>query len=105
MSFSDAQQFLLQTHKGEKHMTNREMMEIAMRQSAEDMGCRVEDLKADKNVVVPINLGKKARKYLKEPITCNLVSYGNNIMAASIPETMDLVSAYVDKFELIFHIF
>ena len=44
MSFSDAQQFLLQTHKGEKHMTNREMMEIAMRQSAEDMGCRVEDL-------------------------------------------------------------
>ena len=28
-------------------MTNREMMEIAMRQSAEDMGCRVEDFKAD----------------------------------------------------------
>ena len=84
-------------------MTNREMMEIAMRQSAEDMGCRVEDLKADKNVV-PINLGKKARKYLKEPITCNLVSYGNNIMAASIPETMDLVSAYVDKFEF-YHCF
>ena len=54
-------------------MTNREMMEIAMRQSAEDMGCHVEDFKADKNVVVPINLGKKARKYLKEPITCNLV--------------------------------
>ena len=85
-------------------MTNREMMEIAMRQSAEDMGCHVEDLKADKNVVVPINLGKKARKYLKEPITCNLVSYGNNIMAASIPETMDLVSAYVDKFEF-YHCF
>lgn len=66
-------------------MMNREMMELAMRQSAEDMGCRVEDFKADKNVVVPIKLGKKARKYLKEPITCNLVSYGNNIMAASIP--------------------
>ena len=83
---------------------NREMMELAMRQSAEDMGCRVEDFKADKNVVVPIKLGKKARKYLKEPITCNLVSYGNNIMAASIPETMDLVSAYVDKFEF-YHCF
>lgn len=55
-------------------MTNCEMMEIAMRQSAEDMGCHIEDFKADKNVVVPINLGKKARKYLKEPITCNLVS-------------------------------
>ena len=40
-------------------MTNCEMMEIAMRQSAEDMGCHIEDFKADKNVVVPINLGKK----------------------------------------------
>ena len=49
-------------------MTNREMMELAMRQSAEDMGCRVEDFKADKNLVVPIKLGKKARKYLKEPM-------------------------------------
>ena len=29
MSSSDAQQFLLQTHKGEKHMMNREMMELA----------------------------------------------------------------------------
>lgn len=29
-------------------MTNREMMELAMRQSAEDMGCHVEDFKADK---------------------------------------------------------
>ena len=72
-------------------MTNREMMEIAMRQSAEDMGCRVEDFKADKNVVVPINLGKKARKYLKEPITCNLVSYGNNIcLLYTAPSPRDL---------------
>ena len=47
-------------------MTNREMMEIAMRQSAEDMGCHVEDFKADKNVVVPINLGKKARKFYEQ---------------------------------------
>ena len=32
---------------GEKFMTNREMMEIAMRQSAEDMGCREEDFKTN----------------------------------------------------------
>ena len=53
MSFSDAQQFLLQTHKGEKHMTNREMMEIAMRQSAEDMGCRVEISRRTKMLLFP----------------------------------------------------
>ena len=73
-------------------MTNREMWEIAMRQSAEDMGCCAEDFKKNRNVVSLLKLGKGARKYLKEPITCNFVSYGNNIVAASINETLDLVS-------------
>ncbi len=80
-------------------MTNREMLEIAMRQSAEDMGCCAEDFKADKNVVFPLKLGKNARKYLKEPITCNLISYGTNIAAASSHKTFDVVSEYVEKFE------
>lgn len=85
-------------------MTNREMMEIAMRQSAEDMGCCENDFKINKNVIVTLKLGKNARKYLKEPITCNLVSYGNNIMVASINETLDIVSEYVEKFEF-YHCF
>ncbi len=79
-------------------MTNREMMEIAMRQSAEDIGCRAEDFQSDKNVVLSFRLGKNARKYFKEPITCDFVSYGNNVVAASISETMDVVSGYVEKF-------
>ena len=80
-------------------MTNHEIIEIAMRQSAEDIGCRAEDFKADKNIVLDFKLGKNARKYYKEPITCNFVSYGNNVVAASISETMDIVSEYVSKFE------
>ena len=89
---------------GEKFMTNREMMEIAMRQSAEDMGCREEDFKTNRNVVFPLKLGKNSRKYLKKPITCNFVSYGNNIAAASIPETLEIVSEYIGKFEF-YHCF
>lgn len=89
---------------GEKPMTNREIIEIAMRQSAEDMGCREEDFLADRNIIRPLKLGKNVRKYLKEPITCNLISYGNNIVAASIPETLDLVSEYTEKFEF-YHCF
>lgn len=85
-------------------MTNREIIEIAMRQSAEDMGCREEDFLADRNIIRPLKLGKNARKYLKEPITCNLISYGNNIVATSIPETSDLVSEYTEKFEF-YHCF
>ena len=85
-------------------MTNREMMEIAMGQSAEDMGCRREDFQSDKNVILPFKLGKNARIYLREPITCNFVSYGNNIVAASVNETLDVVSEYVGKFEF-YHCF
>lgn len=85
-------------------MTNREMLEIAMRQSAEDMGCCEEDFKTNRNVVSTLKLGKDARRYLKEPITCNFVSYGNNIVAASINETLDLVSEYIGKFEF-YHCF
>lgn len=85
-------------------MTNREMLQIAMRQSAEDMGCCEEDFKANRNIVSPLKLGKDARKYLKEPITCNFVSYGNNIVAASINETLDIVSEYIGKFEF-YHCF
>lgn len=50
------------------------------------------------------NTDKSARKYLKEPITCNFVSYGNNIVAASINETLDVVSEYMGKFEF-YHCF
>ena len=85
-------------------MTNREMIEIAMRQSAEDIGCREKDFKTNRNVVFPLKLGKNARKYLKEPITCNFVSYGNNVVAASIPETFEIVSEYIGKFEF-YHCF
>ena len=85
-------------------MTNREMLEIAMRQSAEDLGCREADLAADRNVAVPLKMGKNARKYLKQPITCSLVSYGNNVVAASINETFALVREYIGKFEF-YHCF
>ena len=96
--------YFQRSETGERLMTNRKMMEIAMRQSAEDIGCCAEAFKSDKNVILDFRLGKNARKYLKEPITCNFVSYGNNVVAASISETMDVVSEYVGKFEF-YHCF
>lgn len=85
-------------------MTNHEMLEVAMQQSAEDIGCCKKDFMSNKNVVLPLKLGKNARKYLEEPITCTFVSYGNNIVAASINETLDIVSEYIGKFEF-YHCF
>ena len=75
-----------------------------MKQSAEDIGCQAHDFLSDKNVIVPFCLGKNARKYYKEPITCNLVSYGSNIVAATTEEVSDLVTEYIGKFEF-YHCF
>lgn len=84
--------------------TNSEIKEIAMRQSAEDIGCKAKDFLTDKNVVCKFRLGERARKYYKEPITCNFVSYGSNVVAAASDEVSDLVQEYINKFEF-YHLF
>ncbi len=79
-------------------MTNREMLAIAMRQSAEDIGCRPDDFMSADNVVVPFYMGPDARRYLKMPITCNLVSYGNNVVAAVTDEVSDVVTEFIGRY-------
>ena len=85
-------------------MTNQEIIEIARQQSAEDIGCRACDFLKNNNVMVPFSLGVKARKYLKEPITCSLVSYGNNVVAAATENVSDLVREYIGRYEF-YHCF
>ena len=85
-------------------MTNSKMLNIAMKQSAEDIGCRPEDFLNSENVAVPFRLGENARKYLKEPITCSLVSYGNNVVAAAADEVSDPVSEFIGRYEF-YHCF
>ncbi|WP_029319845.1 GNAT family N-acetyltransferase [Butyrivibrio sp. AE3004] len=80
-------------------LTNSEIKEIAIRQSAEDIGCKAEDFLSGKNIVCRFRLGKNARRYYKEPIACNFVSYGNNVVAAATDEVADLVSEYIKKYE------
>jgi GNAT superfamily N-acetyltransferase len=80
-------------------MTNQEMLKTAMEQSAEDLGCRPESFLQVQNSVSLIRLGKNARKYLKEPITCMLVSYGNNVVASATEEVLHVVSDYIGRFE------
>lgn len=79
-------------------MTNKEILHMAMRQSALDINCNAADFLCDYPVIVKSRLGSQARKYYKEPITCNLVSYGNNIVASVTDEYRELIKEYVDKF-------
>ena len=79
-------------------MTNEEIWRIALEQSAYDSGCEPEDFLKTENVV---NISKGhplARKYLKFPLSCDLVSYGNNIVAQASPEIAPLVKQYIDRY-------
>lgn len=84
--------------------TNEDVLAIAMKQSALDINCQTEDFIKEENVIVRCKIGPLARKYYKEPIACDLVSYGNNIVASVKEEYRELVKAYIEKFK-IYHCF
>ena len=81
-------------------MTNKEVFDIAMRQSALDINAHSSDFVKNTNVFVRSEIGTSARKYYKEPIACNLVSYGSNIVASVKDEYRDIIEIYLSKFEL-----
>ena len=85
-------------------MTNKEILDIAMQQSAYDTNAKASDFLMDTNVFVKSGIGPLARKYYKEPIACNLVSYGNNIVASVKDEYREIVESYLSKYEF-YHCF
>lgn len=79
-------------------VTNKEILKIAMEQSAIDSNCRADDFSSYENKVVLSKDDPKARKYLKLPFLCDFTSYGNNIVA-SVSEPFRAVAAeYISKF-------
>ena len=84
--------------------TNQKIMQIAMKQSAIDLNSKETDFLEKENVIVKSGIGPLARKYYKEPIACNLVSYGNNIVASVSDEYKEVVEEYIGKFEF-YHCF
>ncbi len=85
-------------------MTNREIMETALLQSAEDISCNAADFLKTENVVVLSKKNENARRYLSLPFSCQLVSYGNNVVASTAPALTEIVSDYIDRYEF-YHCF
>ena len=81
-------------------MTNEEILHIALLQSAEDLSCAPADFLKKENVTVLSNTNEKARKYLSLPFSCQLVSYGHNIVASVMPELKEIVSDYINRYEI-----
>lgn len=80
-------------------MTNQEILQIALEQSAIDCNCGAEDFLAEGNKVVLSRKHEKARAYLPLPFECDLVSYGNNIVAQVSPRMKEAVEWYIGKYE------
>ena len=79
-------------------MTNQEILRIAMAQSAIDLSADTSDFEKSKNVVVMSQESDGARRYLKLPFSCQLVSYGNNVVASVSPEFREIAENYINKY-------
>ena len=79
-------------------MTNQDILQIAMRQSAVDANCRAEDFTREENVVVTSVKNSGARRYLELPFVCDLISYGTNIVASVDRKYETIVRNYIEKY-------
>lgn len=76
-------------------MTNQEILETALGQSAIDMGCAPADFLCGENRVVESRPHPQARKYLNLPFFCDMVSYGTNIVASVDPRITEFITDYI----------
>jgi hypothetical protein len=83
-----------------KIMTNDEVIKIAMEQSAFDSNCSLEDFLRPENRVVISDKNSNARKYLELPFSCDLTSYGNNIVASVSENLREIVSEYINAYSV-----
>ena len=85
-------------------MTNKDILKIAMAQSAVDLCASASDFEKEENVIVISGESPGARKYLKLPFSCQLVSYGSNVVASVSPEYREMTERYINKYS-VYHLF
>ena len=81
-------------------MTNHQILKIAMAQSANDLCADASDFEKEENIIVLSMQSDNARKYLKLPFFCQLVSYGNNVVASVSPEFREIAEIYINKYPI-----
>lgn len=79
-------------------MTNREILQIALEQSALDCNCRPEDFLSGENRVVLSRADPRARAYLALPFALDMVCYGAGIVAQASPQLQATAAWYIGKY-------
>ena len=69
-----------------------------MAQSAIDLCAAPLDFEKIENVIVTSRENDGARRYLRLPFSCQLVSYGNNVVASVSPEFREITENYISKY-------
>ena len=79
-------------------MTNQDILRIAITQSAADLCAAPDDFEKSENVIVLSRARDDARRYLTLPFSCQLVSYGSNVVASVSPEFREIAEAYINRY-------
>ena len=79
-------------------MNNHDILLAAMEQSAIDANCSAMDFSKAENVIAYSKKNPAARRYLELPLACNLISYGNNVVASIESKYEEIVRAYIEKY-------
>lgn len=78
--------------------TNDEILNTALIQSAKELNCLPEDFLSGKSKVTLSKSHDEARKYIKQPFFCNIVSYGKNAVATADERVIGFAEEYLSKF-------
>ena len=79
-------------------MTNQEIWRIALEQSAIDCNCHPEDFLREESITTISQPHPQARKYLPLPFACDMVSYGNNIVAQCREDIAPAVEKFIRSY-------
>ena len=79
-------------------MTNQDILKIAMAQSAIDLSAKASDFEKSENVIVFSRASEGARRYLTLPFSCQLVSYGSNVVASVSPQYREITENYINAY-------
>ena len=77
-------------------MNQADVLRIALEQSAVDCSCSAGDFLKEENIVTESVPADNARKYLRLPHICDLVSYGSNVVASCRRDLMPEVKRFID---------